>query len=123
MVGSGLRCLFVCLHVGQLLAHQAQVSRPHVARGPLMAGIRSPAGVKGRLGHSPGERGRLAIRQPPGKYPAEAPGPQVFPAHSVSEERGELLGSVAHGKSRGPLSGREGFCLTEQVRRDPVNLL
>ena len=109
MVGSGLRCLFVCLHVGQLLAHRDQVSRPHVARGPLIAGIRSPAGVKGRLGHSPGERGRLAIRQPPGKSPAQAPVPQVFPAHTVSEELGELLGSVAHGKSRGPLGGGVGF--------------
>ena len=123
MVGSGLRCLFVCLHVGQLLAHRAQVSRHHVARGPLMAGIRSPAGVKGQLGHSPGERGLLAIRPPPGKSPAQAPGPQVFPVHTVSEELGELLGSVAQGKSRGPLCGREGFCLTEQVRRDPVKLL
>ena len=123
MVGSGLRCLFVCLHVGQLLAHRAQVSLPHVARGPLMAGIRSPAGVKGRLGHSPGESGRLAIIQPPGKSPAEAPGPQVFPAHTVSEELGELLGSVAHGKSRGPLGGREGSCVHGQVPRDPVELL
>ena len=109
MVGSGLRGLFVCLHVGQLLAHRAQVSRPHGARGPLIAGIRSPAGVKGRLGHSPGERGRLAIRQPPGKSPAQAPGPQVFRAYTVSEELGELMGSVAHGKSRGPLGGRVGF--------------
>ena len=109
MVGSGLRCLFVCLHVGQLLAHRAQVSRPHVARGPLMAGIRSPGGVKVRLGHSPIERGRLAIRQPPGKSPAQAPGPQVFPVHTVSEELGELLGSVVHGKAHGPLDGREGF--------------
>ena len=33
------------------------------------------------------------------------------------------LGSVACGKSRGPLSGREGFCFPEQVRRDPVKLL
>ena len=109
MVGSGLRCLFVCLHVGQLLAHRDQVSRPHVARGPLIAGIRTPAGVKGWFGLSSRERGRLAIRQHPGKSPAQAPGPQVFPAHTVSEELGELLGSVAHGKSRGPLGGGVGF--------------
>ena len=97
MVGLGQRGLLVCLHVGQLLAHRAQVSQPHGARGTLIAGIRSPAGVKGRLGHSPGKRGRLALRHPPGKSPAQAPGPQVFPAHTVSEEMGELLGGVAHG--------------------------
>ena len=34
-----------------------------------------------------------------------------------------LLGSVACGKSCGPLSGREGFCFPEQLRRDPVKLL
>ena len=113
-------CLPPCRPVA---GNRAQVSRPHVARGPLMAGIRSPAGVKGRLGHSPGESGRLAIIQPPGKSPAQAPGPQVFPAHTVSEELGELLGSVAHGKSRGPLGGREGSCVHGQVPRDPVQLL
>ena len=35
----------------------------------------------------------------PWKNHAQAPGPQVYPAHTVSEELGELLGSVAHGKS------------------------
>ena len=88
-----------------------------------MAGIRSPAGVKGRLGHSPGESGRLAIIQPPGKSPAQAPGPQVFPAHTVCEELGELLGSVVHGKTLDPQDGREGFCFPGQVPRDPVKLL
>ena len=123
VVGMGRRGLGVCLQVRQVLAHRAQVSQPHGATGPLIAGIRSPSGVKGRLGHSPGERGRLALRQPPGKSPAQAPDPQVFPAHTVSEELGELLGSVAHGKSRGSLGGREGCCVHGQVPRDPVELL
>ena len=110
MVGSGQRGLLVCLHVGQLLAHPAQVSQPHEVGGPLIAGIRCRAGVKGMRGHSPGERGRLALREPLGKFPAQAAGPQVFPAHTVSEGLGELQGCVAWGKSRGPLGGRESFC-------------
>ena len=76
VVGSGQRGLLVCLHVAQLLAHRAQVSQPHGARGPLMAGIRSPAGVKGRLGHSVGERGRLTLRQHPGKTTPRPPVPK-----------------------------------------------
>ena len=109
VVGSGRRGLQVCLHVSQLLAHPAQVSRPHGVGGPLIAGIRCGARVKGWRGHSPGQRGRLALREPLGKSPTQAPGPQVFPAHTVCEELGELLGSVAHGKSRGPLGGGVGF--------------
>ena len=109
MVGSGRRGLQVCLHVSQLLTHPAQVSRPHGVGGPLIAGIRCGGRVKGRRGHSPGERGPLALREPRGKSPTQAPGPQVFPAHTVCEELGELLGSVAHGESRGPLGGRVGF--------------
>ena len=56
VVGSGRRVLLVCFHVGQLLAHPAQVSQPHGVGGPLIAGIRCPAGIKGRRGHSPSER-------------------------------------------------------------------
>ena len=97
MAGSGRRGLQVCLHVSQLLAHPAQVSRPHGVGGPLIAGIRFGGRVKARRGHSPGERGPLALREPRGKSPTQAPGPQVFPAHTVCEELGELLGSVAHG--------------------------
>ena len=122
MVGSGLRCLFVCLHVGQLLAHRDQVSRPHVARGPLIAGIRSPAGVKGWFGHSPGERGRLAIRQPPGKSPAQAPGPQDFPAHIVSEELGELREVWTMG-NRTVLWVAGWASVSRQVPRDPVQMV
>ena len=123
MVGTGRRGLLVCLLVGQLLPHPTQVSQPHGVGGPLIAGIRCPAGVKGRRGHLPGERERLALRESPGKSPVQAPDPEVFPSHTVSEELGELLGSVAHGKSRGPLGGREGFCVHGQVPRDPVELL
>ena len=97
VVGSGRRRLLVCLLVGQLLAHPAQVSQPHGVGGPLIAGIRCPAGVKGRRGHSPGERERLALRESPGKSPVQAPGPEVFPSHTVSEEVGDLLGSVSRG--------------------------
>ena len=78
MVGSGRRGLLVCLHVAQLLAHRAQVSQPHGARVPLITGMRSPAGVKGRLGHSLGERGHLALRQPHGTSPAQPPVPKSF---------------------------------------------
>ena len=74
-----------------------------------MARCRCPAGVKGRRGHSPGERGRLALREPLGKSPTQAPAPQVVPAHTVSEQLGELQGWVAQGKSCGPLGGRVGF--------------
>ena len=114
VVGSGRRCPLVCLHVGQLLAHPAQVSQPHGVGGPLIVGIRCPTRVKGRRGHSPGERGRLALREPLGKSPAQAPGPQVFPVHTVSEELGDLLGSVAHGKWLGPLCGRVGFLFPDR---------
>ena len=69
VVGSGQRGQGVCLHIRQVLAHRAKVSEPHGARGSLIAGFRCPAGDKGRSGHSPGERGRLALREFPGKYP------------------------------------------------------
>ena len=108
-VGSGRRGLLVCLHVGQLLPHPAQVSQPHEVGGPLIAGIRCPAGVKGQRGHSPGERGRLALREPLGKSPAQSPSAHVFPAHTVSEGLGEMQGCVAQGKSHDPLGGRVGF--------------
>ena len=42
-----------------------------------------------------------------GRPPAPAPGPQVFPGHSASGGVGDLLGSVLHKKSRGPLGDRE----------------
>ena len=71
-------------------------------------------GVKERRGHSPGEGGRLALREPLGKSTAQAPGTQVFPAHTVSEELGELLGSVDPGKSCGPLGGRVGFSFPDR---------
>ena len=50
---------------------------------------------------------------PPGAepWPAPLPGPRslVLPWHSASAGVGELLGSVVHGKTHGPLDGREGF--------------
>ena len=79
VVGSGQSVLLVCLHLGQLLAHPAQVSQPHGVGGPLIAGIRCPARVKGRRGHSRGERGRLALRESLGKSPPpRSPVPKSF---------------------------------------------
>ena len=79
--------------------------------------------VKGWRGHSQGDRGHLAFREFPGKFPTQASRPQVYPAHSVCARLGVLLGSVPQGKSRGPLGGREGSYVHEQVPRDPVKLL
>ena len=80
-------------------------------------------GDKERNGHSPGHTGHRALREFHGKSPAHAPGTQVCQEHTVCAGLKVLLGSVACGKSCGPLSGREGFCFPEQVRRDPVKLL
>ena len=52
-------------------------------------------GFRGRRGHSPGDTGHLALREFPGKSPAQAPGPQVCPSHTVCAGLGVLLGSVA----------------------------
>ena len=71
--GTGRRGLRLCRHVGQLLAPRPRVSGPHGGRGPLIAGCRCPAGVKGRRGHSPGERGRLGPERSPGKIPSPGP--------------------------------------------------
>ena len=79
VVGTGRRGLRVCSHVGQLLAPRPSVSVLHGRGGPLMAGCRRPAGLKGRRGHSPGERGH------PGKCPALAP---VAPVASLGSCRG-----------------------------------
>ena len=50
---------------------------------------------------------------PPGAepWPAPLPGPRslVLPWHSASAGVGELPASVVHGKTHGPLGGREGF--------------
>ena len=54
--------------------------------------------------------------------PARAPRPQVFPGHSASAGVGDLLGSVIHEKTRGPLGGREAFQFPRQEPRDPVNV-
>ena len=54
--------------------------------------------------------------------PAEAPGLQVFPGHSASEGVGDLLRSMVHGKTRGPLGYREGFHFPGREPRDPENL-
>ena len=50
-----------------------RVSGPHGGRGPLIAGCRCPAGVKGWRGHSPGDRERLGPERVPGKIPRPAP--------------------------------------------------
>ena len=122
MVGSGLRGLFVCLHVGQLLAHRAQVSRHHVARGPLMAGIRSPAGVKGRLGHSPGERGRLVIRHPLENPPPRPPFPKSF-LRTLCLRCWESCWEVWPMGNRAVLWVAGWASVSRQVPRDPVQMV
>ena len=67
VVGTGRRGLRVCSHVGQLLAPRPHVSQLHGRGGPLMAGCRRPAGVRGRRGHSPGARGRQGPERAPGR--------------------------------------------------------
>ena len=54
--------------------------------------------------------------------PAEAPGLQVFPGHSAYAAVGDLLRSMVHGKTRGPLGYREGFHFPGREPRDPENL-
>ena len=106
VVGTGRRGLRVCSHVGQLLAPRPHVSQLHGRGGPLMAGCRRPAGVRGRRGHSPGERGRLGPREHPGKCPALAP---VAPVASLGSCRG------AWSRSPGPRFSA-GECLLRTAR-------
>ena len=70
----------------------------------------------------PSRPGPLHQARTRGLPPATAPGPQVVPAHSVSAGLGELRGSVAQGKTCGPLCVREGFRFPGHEPRDPVNL-
>ena len=78
--------------------------------------LASQAGHRARLPTGEPVRGRGS--RPPGPappgaepWPAPLPGPRslVLPWHSASAGVGELLGSVVHGKTRGPLGGSEGF--------------
>ena len=73
VVGTGRRGLRVCRYVGQLLAPRPHVSEPHGGRGTLIAGCRCPAGVKGRRGHSAGDREGLGLERVPGKIPSPGP--------------------------------------------------
>ena len=57
-----------------------------------------------------------------GRPHARPAGTQVFPGHSASAGVGELLGSVVHRKTRGPLGGREGFQFSGHESGDPGNL-
>ena len=63
---------------------------------------------------------RLVLKR--SQRPAPAPGPQVFPGHFASAGVGDLLGSVIHEKTRGPLGGRESSQFPRQEPRDPVNV-
>ena len=57
------------------------VFEPLGGRGPPIPVCRGPAGVKGRRGHSPGERGRLRPERTLAKCPALAPmAPAASPA-------------------------------------------
>ena len=81
--------------------------------------LASQAGHRARLPTGEPVRGRgFPPARPPGPappgaepWPAPLPGPRslVLPWHSASAGVGELLGSVVHGKTRGPLGGTEGF--------------
>ena len=73
VVGTGRTGLRVCRHVGLLLAPRPHVSEPHGGRGPLIQGCRCPARVKGRRGHSPGERGLLGPERAFWKFPVPGP--------------------------------------------------
>ena len=73
VVVTGRRGLRVCCLLGQLLAPRPHVSEPPGGTGPLIAGCRCPAGVKGWRGHSPGDRERLGPERVPGKIPSPAP--------------------------------------------------
>ena len=119
VAGTGRRGLRVCRHVGQLLAPRPHVSELHGGGGPLMAGCRRPAGVRGRRGHSPGERGRLGPERAPGKMPTLAP---VAPVASPGSCRGawsrspgprfsagEYLLRIPGTTGRGSLHGQGGF--------------
>ena len=113
----GFACTYArCSHNGP------RCLSPVEAEGSLLLDDSVLQGYGGR-GHSQGDRGHLAFREFPGKFPAQAPGPQVYPAHSVCGRLGVLLGSVPQRKSSGPLGGREGSCVHGQVPRDPVELL
>ena len=73
MVATRRRGLRVSRHVGLLLAPRPHVSEPHGGRGPLIQGCRCPARVKGRRGHSPGERGLLGPERAFWKFPGPGP--------------------------------------------------
>ena len=69
----------------------------------------------------PGRGSRLPRPSPHGAEPRpglDTPsGPQVLPWHWASVGAGELLGSVARGKMRGPSGGREAFPLQGEESR------
>ena len=76
MVGLGLRCLFVCLHVGQLLAHPAQVFEPHGGRGLLIAGCNCPAGSRNGVGTPRATQGTGPLESSMGNPPPMPPVPK-----------------------------------------------
>ena len=94
VVGTGPSGLRLCRYVGELLEHQAEVSKSHGGRGPLIEGCRCPAGVKGWRGHSPGDRVCLALREFPGKSPPRPWSPSLSCAQCLCGV-GVLLGNVA----------------------------
>ena len=139
----GLRGLRVSNNLAQGLAIRPQGSEIPGGRGPLIAGCRCPAGVKGRHGHSLGERGCPCPERVPGRargLAAEAPiaspcsyhgvwscspSPRslVLSWHSASVGVPDVLGCVVLGKMRGPLGVRESFQFQGHDPRDPVNLV
>ena len=76
----------------------------------------------GSEGDGPARPDPLHLARNLGRPPAQAPRPQVFPGHSACAGVAELLDSVVHGKTRGPLGGSEGFRFPGHDPRDPVNL-
>ena len=76
MVGSGLRCLFVCLHVRQVPAHRAQVFEPRGGRGLLMAGWKCPAGSRNGMGTPRATQGTGPLESSMGNPPPMPPVPK-----------------------------------------------
>ena len=100
------------------------VFEPLGGRGPPIPGCRGPAGVKGRRGHSPGERGSLGPERTRAKSPALAPvAPVASPgschgAWSCSRgprlAAGECLLQTPSTGGRGCLHGEGGWSLGDR---------
>ena len=94
MVGSGQRVQGVCLHVCQVPHTGPRCLSPVEVDGCLLLDASVLRG-QGRAWALPGDTGHRALREFHGKSPAQAPGIQVCPLHTVCAGLRVLLGSVA----------------------------